>query len=279
MSNMPEHSTKPAGGFAVLIASLLLLSACATGPASPDGAIDARNKLTALQNDNQLASHARAEIREAEQAVQLAEKPLPASEDALAAHRVFMADRQVEIARARASTRLAEEERAQLGEQRSDARLRARTREADRAHADADQARSSEADMQRRLDELQAKETERGMVVTLGDVLFDTGSAELRGSASNNLDKLASFLDQYPDQKVLIEGHTDNVGSADLNQRLSLRRAESVKQYLTRRGIASRRVSVSGQGLKQPVANNDTATGRQQNRRVEVVIESQSESR
>lgn len=261
------------------IATLLLLSACANGPVSPDGSIEVRNKLTALQNDTELASRARAEIREAEQAVDLAEKPLPASEEALASHRVYMADRKIDIARATAAARLAEDQRALLGEQRSDARLEARTREADSALAAAAQARSSEADMQRRLKELEAKQTERGMVVTLGDVLFDTGSATLRSSSGNNLDRLASFLEQYPDHRVLIEGHTDNVGSRDYNQTLSLRRAEAVKLYLTRKGIASQRLTVAGLGMQRAIASNDTAAGRQQNRRVEVVIENPPESR
>ena len=273
MNSLNGYQTGSGGGLTILIASLLLLTACVSGPESPEGSLEARDKLTALQEDTELASRARAEIREAEQAVELAEKPLPASEAALASLRVFMADRHVEIARARAETRLAEHQRAQLGEQRSDARLQARTREADKAHAEAARARSSEADMQRRLDELQARETERGMVVTLDDVLFDTGSAQLREGAGNNLDRLASFLDQYPDQRALIEGHTDNVGSEEYNQRLSLQRAESVKLHLTRRGITSERLSASGLGLQRPIASNETPSGRQQNRRVEVVIE------
>lgn len=266
--------------FAILLMSLLLLGACATGPVSPDGSAEVRNKLTALKNDPELSSRARVEIRAAEDAVKIAEEPLPDSEAELAAHRVYMADHQVEIARAKANTRLAEHQRARLSEQRGDARLQARTREADRAHADADQARAdaeqarrSQAEMQQRLNELEAMETERGMVITLGDVLFDTSSAQLRGSANSNLDKLVSFLNQYPDQRLLIEGHTDNVGSAAYNQGLSQQRAASVRNYLTQHGIASRRLSVSGLGLNRPITSNETAAGRQQNRRVEIVIE------
>lgn len=258
---------------AVLILSFMGLGACATAPVTPDGSAEVRSKLTTLKNDPELSSRARVEIREAEDAVKAAEAPVPDSEEELAAHRVYMADHQVEIARAKASTRLAEDQREQLSEQRNDARLQARTREADRAHADADRARRSEADMQQRLDELEAMETERGMVITLGDVLFDTSSAQLRGSANSNLDKLVSFLNQYPDQRLLIEGHTDNVGSSAYNQGLSQQRAESVRHYLVQRGIASHRLSVSGLGLEHPIASNNTAAGRQQNRRVEIVIE------
>lgn len=279
MNGFTGRQTNRSGSLIALIASILLLSACANGPASPEGSIEVRNKLTALQNDTELSSRAPAEIRKAEQAVELAERPLPDSEEALASHRIYMADRQIDIARASATARLAENQRAQLGEQRSDARLEARTREADKALAAAALARSAEADMQRRLDELQAKQTDRGMVVTLGDVLFDTGSATLRDSAGNNLDKLVSFLKQYPDHRVLIEGHTDSVGSQEYNQKLSLQRAEAVKQYLNQRDIAPQRLSTRGQGMQRAIASNDTAAGRQQNRRVEVVIENPPESR
>lgn len=264
----------------VLILSALLIGACASNTVTPDGSAEVRSKLTDLQNNPELSSRAPVEIREAEEAVKVAEAPLPQSEANLGAHRVYMADHQVEIAKARATTKFAEDQRAQLNEDRGDARLRARTREADQAHADTQRARDSEArarqseaDMQHRLDELEAEETERGMVVTLGDVLFDTSSAQLRGNASQDLDKLVSFLNEYPDRGLLVEGHTDNVGTEAFNLGLSRQRAESVTNYLTQRGISPQRLSVSGLGLERPIANNDTAQGRQQNRRVEIVIQ------
>jgi len=179
---------------------------------------------------------------------------------------------------------LLEAERELLGEQRDEARLAARTREADQAHADAESARSSQAqaaamsareaeELQRQIDTLEAEATERGLVLTLGDVLFATGSAEIQGGTNQNLEKLVTFLKQYPERQVLIEGHTDNVGSAAFNETLSRQRAESVRRFLISRGIDSSRLSVSGYGFERPVASNDTAMGRQQNRRVEVVIE------
>lgn len=258
---------------ATSISLVLLLTACASDPVSPDNSAAVRSKLTALQSDPDLASRARMEIREAEIAVEAAEKPLAESAVALGAHRVYMADQKVEIARARAATRLAEDQRMRLSEERGDARLDARTREADKAHADAAAARTSEADMKKRLDDLKARETERGIVVTLGDVLFDSGSAQLRENAGGSMNKLASFLAQYPDRRVLIEGHTDNVGSHTFNQELSRRRADSVRKRLEKSGIAPGRMSVSGMGLQRPVATNGTASGRQQNRRVEIIIE------
>jgi outer membrane protein OmpA-like peptidoglycan-associated protein len=104
-------------------------------------------------------------------------------------------------------------------------------------------------------------------------VLFTSGRADLKVGAASNLNRLVTFLNQNPDRKVEIEGHTDNVGGDDYNQGLSQRRAESVKSYLTQQGIDSERIAASGKGEHQPVADNESEGGRQQNRRVEVIIE------
>jgi outer membrane protein OmpA-like peptidoglycan-associated protein len=294
-----------------------------------------RSKLTQLQSDPNLASRAPLAIKEADAAVRTAEQPQADQE--LAAHRVYLADRKVEIARAQAETRLAEDQRAALSAQREGARLDARTREADAARSQvttaraegaeqklaADQARSDSdaaqaaaanaaqaaaanaaqaaaanaaeaaaanaaaanaaqvaaassqqqtTEMQRQIDMLQAKVTDRGLVLTLGDVLFESGRADLKTGTAGNLNKLAAFLNKYPDRSVAIEGYTDSIGSEDYNQALSQRRADSVRSYLVRQGIASARLSASGMGKNDPVAGNDSAFGRQQNRRVEVII-------
>jgi outer membrane protein OmpA-like peptidoglycan-associated protein len=123
---------------------------------------------------------------------------------------------------------------------------------------------------------LQAKQTDRGLVLTLGDVLFTTGRADLKPGAAGNLDKLVAFLNKYPDRGVTIQGYTDSVGSEDYNQRLSERRTDSVKSYLAEQGISSMRLSALGKGRRDPVADNDSAAGRQQNRRVEVIISNQT---
>ena len=247
---------------ATMVASVLL-AACAAAPVKPDGAAEVRNKLTQLQSDPNLASRAPQAMKEADTAVQAAEQ-LQADKD-LGAHRVYMADRKVEIARAEAETSFTEEQRAALSAQRESARLDARTREADTAHQQA-------AELQRQIDALQAKPTDRGLIVTLGDVLFDTGRANLKPGAASNLNRLVAFLNQYPDRTVRIEGYTDSVGGEDYNQGLSERRADSVKSYLAGEGIGSIRLSASGKGESDPVASNDSAAGRQQNRRVEVII-------
>jgi outer membrane protein OmpA-like peptidoglycan-associated protein len=248
----------------------VLLAACAAAPVKPNGAVEARSKLTQLQSDPNLAGRAPVAVKEADAAVQAAEQPQADQE--LGAYKVYVADRKVEIARAQAETSFAEDQRAALSAQREGARLVARTQEADAAHVAAASSALQAAELQRQIDVLQAKPTDRGLVVTLGDVLFDTGKAGLKAGATSNLNKLAAFLNQYPDRTVVIEGYTDSVGSEDYNQGLSERRADSVKSYLAAQGIGAIRLSALGKGESDPVAGNDSAAGRQQNRRVEVII-------
>ncbi len=261
---------------AATVASVLL-AACAAAPLKPDGAAEARNKLTQLQSDPNLGSRAPLAIKEADVAVTAAEQP-QADKD-LAAHRVYLADRKVETARALAETRFAEDQRGSLSAQRERARLDARTNEADvaksqvaTARMDAANSEQEAAELQRQIEALQAKTTDRGLVLTLGDVLFETGRADLKAGAAGNLSKLVAFLTKYPERAVAIEGYTDSVGSDDYNQALSQRRADSVRSYLVRAGIESGRISASGMGKNDPVASNDSASGRQQNRRVAVII-------
>ena len=285
---------------AVAVTSFLLV-ACSTPPSKPAGADNARSKLTQLQSDAQLASLAPVAIKEAETAVQAAEKPQ--KDVAAGKHLVFMADRKVEIATALAQSRLLVEQRAKLSEQRGEARLDSRTREADLARSDAAFARTEaevarmetasaveQANMERmntdaavqQADELQlqiaalnARSTDRGLVMTLGDLLFANGKSDLKPGATNNLDKLTAFLNKYPERSVTIEGHTDSIGSESFNLDLSQRRADSVKSYLVRQGVDASRLLAAGKGESLPVASNDSAAERQQNRRVEIIIGTQ----
>ncbi|MEO8314250.1 MAG: OmpA family protein [Pseudomonadota bacterium] len=154
------------------------------------------------------------------------------------------------------------------------ARLAA-AKEAETARLSALEASQQAAELQRQIAELRARPTDRGLVLTLGDVLFASGQADLKAGAVANLDKLAAFLSRYPGRTVMIEGYTDSLGSDDFNLGLSQRRAESVKTYLTNRGVGTARLSATGKGEVEPVASNDTSGGRQQNRRVEVIISNQ----
>ena len=133
------------------------------------------------------------------------------------------------------------------------------------AKAEADQ-------LMKELSELKAQQTERGIVLTIGDVLFATGKANLSPDANKSVATLAEFLKKYPKRDVLIEGHTDSVGKDDYNMVLSRKRADSVKYKLVGDGIEAGRITTVGYGKKFPVASNDTMAGKAQNRRVEVII-------
>jgi outer membrane protein OmpA-like peptidoglycan-associated protein len=122
------------------------------------------------------------------------------------------------------------------------------------------------------LESVRSAQTERGLVLTLGDVLFDTNEAALKDGASPTLDRLARFMDENPDRRLLIEGHTDSRGTDEYNRQLSGERAQSVADALSVRGIAGDRLRTAGLGEDFPVASNDAAAGRQQNRRVEIVV-------
>jgi outer membrane protein OmpA-like peptidoglycan-associated protein len=225
---------------------------------------------------------------------------MPQKDLALANHRVYIADRKVDTARALAETHVAEQQRIVLAEKGERARLDARTHEADLAKSDALVARAENAEqkliagqarenadaaqlaanasqqqaleLQRQVDILQARPTDRGLVLTLGDTLFATGKSELKSGATANLARLTAFMNEYPERTATIEGYTDSMGSEEMNQSLSQRRADAVKGYLVGQGVSSARLSSSGRGENSPVADNESAAGRQQNRRVEVVI-------
>jgi outer membrane protein OmpA-like peptidoglycan-associated protein len=142
----------------------------------------------------------------------------------------------------------------------------------DQAAQTAAQATQEAARLQAEVDQLKATPTSRGLVLTLGDVLFDTGKAELNPGAGRKLDQLAQFLSEHKERRVQIDGFTDSVGTDSYNEELSRRRADAVKSALMVRGIDSSRISTQGYGKAYPVANNTDSCGRQLNRRVEVVI-------
>lgn len=137
-------------------------------------------------------------------------------------------------------------------------------------------AQSRSRQLEAQLKEMEAKKTDRGMVITLGDVLFDTNQAQLKSGGMRNLQKLADFFKQYPQRKVMIEGFTDSTGSNSRNQELSDQRAYSVRTALLGMGIGTDRITSRGYGESYPVAGNDTAAGRQLNRRVEIIVSDDS---
>ena len=152
----------------------------------------------------------------------------------------------------------------QTAEQQAAALAAARTQQ------ERDQALIAQQEQQ--LKELDAKQTPRGMVITLGDVLFAVNKAQLSAGGVRNVQKLADFLNRYPQRKVLIEGHTDSTGSRSINQPLSERRADAVRSALVGMGIGADRIETRGYAEDYPVASNNDAAGRQMNRRVEIIL-------
>jgi outer membrane protein OmpA-like peptidoglycan-associated protein len=126
--------------------------------------------------------------------------------------------------------------------------------------------------LESQLAELNAKKTERGIVVTLGDVLFDSGRSELRAAGSRQMLKIADAFRQDPTRTATIEGHTDSVGSAETNRELSGQRASAVKSALVSLGVPSGQLTTESRGEDTPVSSNDSASGRQMNRRVEIIF-------
>jgi len=179
-------------------------------------------------------------------------------------------------------TALAEAERATRAKSEAEARTReaeqarlAARAEAERAalaKAEAAKAKAEADQLMRELSDLKAKQTERGIVLTIGDVLFAVGKADLSSEAMRSVDKLGEFLQKYPNRNVLIEGHTDSTGGDELNMILSQNRADAVKDALVSKGIGAERITPKGYGKMYPLATNDTSAGRQQNRRMEVII-------
>jgi outer membrane protein OmpA-like peptidoglycan-associated protein len=188
-------------------------------------------------------------------------------------------DRELKAARTEtdAKAREAEQWRRVAEARARDAETKAREgdqgRKADDADAKALAAEHAKATaLANELASLKAQQTDRGMVLTVGDVLFAPGKAEVGPGAQRSIDKLADFLKAYPKRNVLIEGHSDNVGDESFNIKLSQQRADAVRDLLVARGVAPQRIQTKGYGPKFPVVDNDSAAGRQQNRRVEVLV-------
>jgi outer membrane protein OmpA-like peptidoglycan-associated protein len=189
-------------------------------------------------------------------------------------------DRELKAARAGTETRDIDAEQARRAAEARARAAEAKVREAEQASRQASEAaaraRAAEqaktAELANELASLKAQQTDRGLVLTVGDMLFDVGKTEMGPGAQRSIDKLAEFLKAYPKRAVLVEGHTDNIGDEEFNVKLSQQRADAVRDRLVAKGIAAQRIRTKGYGPKFPIVDNNTAAGRQQNRRVEVVV-------
>jgi outer membrane protein OmpA-like peptidoglycan-associated protein len=295
--------------------ALAVLGACSS--LSPTNAqLDAAHgDYRAAQNDDQVRQLAPAELRRATEALTRADNAFERRDKSSEVdHLAYLARSQIAVAQETARQKAAEQTVAGAAAARDQARLAARTNEADAAMLSAQAAqRSAEASQQqaeasrqqseasrqqteaalrqanaaraqawrsdddaRRLQAelaaLNATKSERGMVVTMGDVLFDTNKSELKPGGLRSVEKLVVFLKQYPQRSAMIEGFTDSTGGSALNQALSAQRADAVRSALMQMGVSADRLAVHAYGEAYPVAGNDSAEGRQSNRRVEIIL-------
>jgi len=257
---------------------------CSTIPARPTALEDARTAFAQIQQDPEVAANAPVALREAEEAVRRAEQTWEKDKnvrevDNLAA----VAKRRVEVARAEAHKKTAETAVAELAAERQRVLLEARTREAERAQREADRGYQEVRMVTTRETQLsqdlaafkaqaQARETPRGLALTLESTMFDPSQVALAPGGVDRLSQLVTFLKAHPERHVTIEGYTDSMGSASQNLALSQRRAEAVRSFLIQNGIDAARITATGYGEASPLAPNNTEAGRLQNRRVEVII-------
>ena len=269
----------------ILCAALaVLLLACASAPQRNESVEEARSEVQKLSQEplaQQAASTdieaARNNLQQADMALQQRKSPEEVNHLAYLALRHAQAGlARVEAARARQEVAQAEQERNRIVLQTRERETQQARSEAETAKGAAQSAQSQLANARQELQDLQAKQTDRGMIVTLSDVLFDSGRATLKPGADRALDRLAQFLKANPRTRVIVEGHTDSVGSEAYNEELSHRRAQAVTEALSARDVPADQYQAKGLGKAYPVASNETPAGRQQNRRVEIVFSDES---
>ncbi|HUG24140.1 OmpA family protein [Piscinibacter sp.] len=277
------------------------LAACSTVPDRNDALVDARTRVSAAQSNPQVATLAPDELQRATASLRVAEKAWSdGGPTATVNHLSYMTVQRVAVATQTASSRASQAVTAGAAADRDKMRLAARTDEAEVAQrqlaasqqnnaqkaaelaaAEAtavldrdrvERSRARAAELEAQLAELNAKKTDRGIVVTLGDVLFDSGKSRLLPDGARNMAKLAAVFKGDPQPRASIEGYTDSVGSSASNIDLSQRRADAVMAALVREGVAPDHLSTYAYGEENPTADNGTATGRQMNRRVEIVF-------
>lgn len=237
-----------------LLAVSVALAACSTPPNA--NLEQARTNYSGLQANPQASKVAALETKDASDYLDKADKAYLDKRDSNEVDQLaYLTNQRVEVAKQTIALRTAEANLKNAAAQRAQARLDAR-----------------DAQIKQLQDSLNAKQTDRGTLVTFGDVLFATDRADLKSSGLVNINKLAQFLQENPDRKVIVEGYTDSTGTASHNQSLSERRAGSVRTALVKMGVDPARIVAQGYGKEYPVAENSSVSGRAMNRRVEVTI-------
>ena len=268
------------------ISLALTMAACASVPITNLALENARSAVSTAESDPNVSKYAALDLHTARTELDAAEAAAVARDERGITQPAYLATQTARLAQLKASAKANDARVAAGRADRDQIQLNARTKEVDSAllardqatqktesaNAARDQATQQAAALQIEIDALKAKPTDRGLVLTLGDVLFDTGKADLNPGASRNLDQLVQFLTDHPERRVEIDGYTDSVGTDSFNLDLSQRRADTVKSVLVHRGIDSARIVSRGYGKDFGVASNADSGGRQLNRRVEIVI-------
>lgn len=270
-----------------LLVIAALLTACNSMPTSTSMLDQTRNDYQSAQSNPKVASYAPLEMKQASDAMAKANAAAANNDSTEEIDKLaYLAKQKIALTQEVAKQKSAEADVAKSGTERDKMRLDQRTREADQSRTAANIARGDaayaqqqtrdaqarNANLEAQLAELSAKKTERGMVITLGDLLFATDQARLNPEGTRTVQKLAQVLTQNPQRTVLIEGFTDSTGSSAHNQALSERRADAVQLGLLEQGIARNRIAIHGYGEAHPVAGNESTADRQLNRRVEIVL-------
>ncbi|MEO8991642.1 MAG: OmpA family protein [Nitrosospira sp.] len=268
-----------------LTISFMAIAALAGCSSTPNALLDsAHSSYRSAQGDPEVTNLAPLELKQAGDTLEAADTAWKKGKDtAEVDHLAYLAQQQVSIAQETAKRKVAEADISSADAERNKIRLSARTEEAAQAQQQAQsaemQAQSAEMranTLESQLKELSAKKSDRGIVITFGDVMFDTNHAQLKSGGVRAVQKLADVLKQDPQRNVAIEGFTDSTGSENYNQVLSERRADAVRDTLMNMGIDSTRITTRGYGKSFPVASNSNEAGRQMNRRVEVILSDDS---
>lgn len=271
---------RTATSLTALAAAAAMMVGCASAPTVTPQLQQARSAVQSASADPAVLKYAPLELKQATDSLHRADelsakREAPADIDSVAYVAMTQARTATTLAKAQADEDAIKSAEAERERARADANGEAARRaraQAANAQADAAQAQLQAANLQKELADLQAKQTDRGTLVTLGDVLFEFGRADIKATARNSLAKLAGFLNEHRDRKILIEGFTDSIGSDAANLALSQRRSQAVADALRQLGVDPRRIDTRGYGEQYPLTSNANSSDRALNRRVEVYI-------
>ncbi|WP_020208045.1 OmpA family protein [Gilvimarinus chinensis] len=275
------------------LAAALLVGGCATTPEPDDRVERLRDQYEMVAATEQANEYAPLKLDDAKKSLAKLESLIANdAEPAEVEQQIYIVERRLQIATQTSRMKQADEMVDQASDRRNSMLLTARTQRAEEAEARArlaqeealaaqaraDQMSERAKKLELELENISTEKTDRGLVLTLGNILFEVDKATIKAGSQRTLERVADFLREYPDRDVMIEGFTDSTGSESYNQDLSERRARSVQDTLVSNGVSAARIKTRGYGEAHPVASNDNPSGRLQNRRVEIIIANSGET-